>query len=1525
MQVTIITKVNAQIIHGPDNVPAGTYYVDGINPYIEYHWTVIGASSTSVKSPNVAQGAIDEKMFITWDLNAQEHKITVEEEPLFGGYTYNLNPIPNNNVSQIPDDANINAAILDVQTNGPNGRGTVRLGPGTFYVNSILIPEGIRLEGDLTTPTILKRPDIIANDPAYNNIKMLNTYEGAPFGYLYFSFVPSTYMNSKPIEIRHLTLDGNKTVPDMVPNPNYPNPNNPNEPQMISNSDSAADEFQNSALIYLHAPYIINGNISINGGPIMNGYNAQAIGASGKVKVFINNCHFKNSGGDAVCQEGNVDLTMSDCDSKDIYRGTHTETGGADISRLTKITTLQASANVRTKAIEYETGLGGIGYNSSIYFRTWIDGCHFDRNVQFDYHGSHLLITNTELDNPPSLFLGQSGGDLVTNNCEFRFHASMAAAQHQLLSPTHAKFIDTKFFIESAPNNPFTTYNGIRFTYLAGPPYYNAHLGFDGCEFHNVTSPLLTPAYGLFLPDNANLPSTVQFYFNNCSTTNCTILPNNFNGLLFMFDATQPASPVDPLDANNNIIPIAPGVVTIGQTYTGGESEDEMKTHFGIRIIIPGPNDNNCDPTFTSTHPNTDIWFNPRASEMIAVYGNANLSNKELYINGTFDIDANLTLDDCHSWFAPEAYVELTGSNDLSIDGGSLLEASCNWWGGIVAQNGGNKLSIKGNSTIKNAGYGVQISDNALLEADEANFVDNGEQAIRITNMNVGNYLGYIKNCNFTTQQNLPGGQWDRTNTAINARWVKHLNIGDINDASSGNSFDGMYTGIKYWHWNFTDVGNSNIGIYNNTFSNINAATNDEYAKMVNCYTDAQGAAIYSKADQFQNNLCHLDVRNTSGNSPAPYFSNCDKAIVSLGNALDAKNLSVTNCLLGIMSHSIYNRDYNIENNTINNVHMGIQLSGSQRNVLVADNTITAFKTIAELNNTNIYAPIGIQFHKATSWPGAIFNQLIRDNTITINRIAGIGFFNVNVGKEFEENGNMVLFNTNSIAPPDNYNIQTLLGYFNVNNYKAKYIGNTTIGPGGNAQVWQARTSISMLMNESRMCKLDCNRLRFTRFGFFVWGNNTTTETSITHNKCNANAIPWFFLDNGSATKGTFGNVGDPNLDDNGNEFVSTTNPIDWRGMLPNPIPPYSLFRLAVVPNINQEQIITAPGLLQQSESVSSILTDEYLVIPAFFGYTDPCTDDDEYEPEYFMEPDVDSNEYSSAMAVAQDSMAYINFPTVGSWIDQYKLYLELDTDSLLLNSSPELLYFYNTTSTQTIGDIKYAAEKIALLYDSTTNASNDSLRYAEAAAANTLISSANDWEMNEKTVNDVLLFMYNNPIDSIPLYMKENVQYLASSCPFVEGTAVYRARTIYSLWEPNAIFDDRIICIQGQNKNQIISNINIDSLIESQIAEANVRMVSNNISANASNTKKIISDDKQGIKIFPNPASTFIIVEYNCESDGELILYNGLGQELLKTSLGKGRKKVQIQINDIANGMYQYKCKFENCIDQIGKLTIQK
>jgi hypothetical protein len=601
------------------------------------------------------------------------------------------------------------------------------------------------------------------------------------------------------------------------------------------------------------------------------------------------------------------------------------------------------------------------------------------------------------------------------------------------------------------------------------------------------------------------------------------------------------------------------------------------------------------------------------------------------------------------------------------------------------------------------------------------------------------------------------------------------------------------------------------------------------------------------------------------------------------------------------------------------NAHMGIKLSGLMLNATISGNEMLLSKTIFSPASI-ILAPIGIRY-QISSDPLAIQPHNISGNNIIINRIAGIGILNGNADSRLTENGNTTSFSTNNTASANGYNIRSLTGYWNENNWRSLYVQNTTNGI-TNAAVWPLRNSMGMYMNQSPNCVLDCNRLKFTRYGFYVWGKNNTNEKNVTYNKCNANEIPWFFLDNNSAGSGTFGDVGGNN--DNGNEFISTTNPVDWRGVAGINTGGYSVLRNGSGSFLNI--ISTDINLLTQNLSGPQFSNYEYKVQqPVNSGYTDPCVDNENYEPEYRAEAVMDSSELSYNMAIINDTVTYINYPDVGRWIDKYRLYSELDADSMLLNSKPEYLYFYNDTANQTIGAIRAASRLIALLYDTSTNAGNDSARYADAVSANVLISSANNWEMNEKTVNDVLLYMYYSAVDSIPSQMQQDIQAMASSCPFVEGTAVYRARSLWTLWEPDAIFDDRLLCIQGQNKNQDNSQMNIDSLIENEIIAAIVKTPDNQAMINSHSIKKVISGNETDIRIFPNPAQTFIIVEYSCESEGDLILFNSIGQEVLKTTLDKGKRKVQIQINDVANGVYQYKCRFDKCTEQIGKLIIQK
>ena len=161
--------------------------------------------------------------------------------------------------------------------------------------------------------------------------------------------------------------------------------------------------------------------------------------------------------------------------------------------------------------------------------------------------------------------------------------------------------------------------------------------------------------------------------------------------------------------------------------------------------------------------------------------------------------------------------------------------------------------------------------------------------------------------------------------------------------------------------------------------------------------------------------------------------------------------------------------------------------------------------------------------------------------------------------------------------------------------------------------------------------------------------------------------------------------------------------------------------------------------------------------------------------------------------------------------------------------------------------------------------------------------------------------------------------------CPFVGGNAVPiaigKARTLWSMYEADAKYDDRMLCMNAQNKKGD-KITDIDSFLNNQLKET--------IETNAMTIgqQPIIKTSKAELTdgevvVYPNPASTQITIEYNCMSEGYFILYNAIGQEVMRSQLGKGRKKVSLLTNDLSKGVYTYKCEFEGCEETYGKLTI--
>ncbi len=925
--------------------------------------------------------------------------------------------------------------------------------------------------------------------------------------------------------------------------------------------------------------------------------------------------------------------------------------------------------------------------------------------------------------------------------------------------------------------------------------------------------------------------------------------------------------------------------------------------------------------------PNIILKVAPTASSLIALYGSI-ISGKVFYIDSILTIDTSINFENCSFWFTPSGQIVLSGPNTLNL-AKCKLQAACDIWQGIVANTPQQKVIVENGSYIKNAIIGIEASNNALAEISNSHFAENGVASIVFSDISDPNYMGKIINNTFTSTNTLPIPSTPHPYCGIIARNVSHLNIGELNNANSINHFDGMFTGI---YINSTQpVNYAGIGIYNASFQNIHApntavwpVTTQESIIIDNTYTTPKGAGVYSNFGASPTTYALVDIQNDMLPTNAN-FINCDKAIVCIGNALIAKRQHTENCLLGIMCSSPYSRNYTIEENTLFNAHLGIELFGRHKSSFINKNTITSnFGIMAQGAPVMFRAPIGIKVQFSEQSILTQYDHVITNNNVNIRNIAGIGINAMYGDGRMLTESNDITFSTNSAIQGNGYKVPALFGILSDGCIGSTYSDNAVWGnPIGynNTQYWQTRDTKGFYFAQGPECTITCNRTRFTREGFYVWGNNATTSdpTKVRHNKFYGNNIPWFFSDYNSPTTGTFGQVGDA-ATDNRNEFLyqpySLLNPAG-----------YKVFRFSNSPFV--EKIYTDPSLLTANESGPYLSNYEYGWFNPNQGptYQDPCS----FDPVFTNVPMLtggggDSTNYSNALAIAQDSMEYINFPVVGGWIDKLRLYERLKADSVLRYSNADLLQFYTTYSGQAIGDIAHTEVAMQVLGDSNISQADFEARYAEALIRNMAIGSSDVWEQHVQDVNLIEMKWVRYGSDSLTNADTSLLHTLAASCPFVEGTAVYIARVLWSYYEPDAFYDDRYLCTTGQNKQagQGDGYYNVDSFINSQIEDqlnGQPRIENNETPL----VKSKIEQGEQSITIYPNPASTQITISYQSKKDGVFILYNTLGEIVMKTQLSSQNTKVHLTLLDIANGVYHYKIEFTDCLLAQGNITIQK
>jgi len=967
-----------------------------------------------------------------------------------------------------------------------------------------------------------------------------------------------------------------------------------------------------------------------------------------------------------------------------------------------------------------------------------------------------------------------------------------------------------------------------------------------------------------------------------------------------------------------------------------------------------------CGHCYSENPPPNAKWFIDPIASVDFPSGSVSSSNP-IVIDGTLTIDQDLNIwNNPNVYFTYLAKAKMTNTTSPSICyiNNSTLKPCYYWWTGILATNSNQTIKIDQGSVIKymfldqsmpNSAFldngGINSLNGATIDATNSSF-ENNFNSIVITRSGAS-YAGVIERNTFVLNDpiySVIGGAFRGVviHDAIDVQVG-----GPLNDVNRGNLFSNLANGIS------VKVGSnamgspliSNIRIHNNRFESIKDfwALSGNYRKskiLNNTFFPTGGVpwagsavAINSSAGYIGNSYFYPELTVAVQDLTTNYDDNftffpgiydCDLGVVSDNSNLIADQLYIDNTTFAIMCNSTRKKNYQITGNFMYSVHYGIQLINAINKELINGNHIT---TLNEGFNylpysgapfSMVNSPVAIKTEFGLQNIGTGLYNEISENFLTIPFKTGISILSLNGDAHHAINDNEIAFSTNAIDQVAGYAIKSLYG-ISLNNAKASELRNNTIIGLSNYAVWDARNSMGIYMNNSPKSILDCNKVKWTRYGFYAWGNNITSPANVVHNKFSGNKYPWYFLDAGATLPASFGTQGGGGTD-NGNNFLGTVNRLNSNG--------FKVFRNS---NISMPDVInTSTAVLNLNESGSTTSGSEYNVgNPLGLINTDPCVD-----PLFIFGGEGAGDE--DIENVVEDSVTYIDHEEVGEWMDEYRVYSALDADSTLRYSTLDMQTFYDTRRSMLIGKIYDANKAIDLLTDSSTNANNYVVRYNNAVQANESIVGGEDWEMNEHDLNVIHLKLISKSdvdtvgtdtffVDSLAQFIvpkiqfisngeKEFVSNMAHACPFVEGAAVYRARALWAYFEPGAIYDDRVLCIAGSNKSTNSTDFDIDSLYEKQIERSVfTRPV---INTHHNNVDEVL--------VYPNPTNSVIIVEYTCTSPGKFMLINSMGQIMINTQLGEEKRKVQMQVNNLSRGIYYYKCCFEGCEDVCGKLTIE-
>ena len=902
------------------------------------------------------------------------------------------------------------------------------------------------------------------------------------------------------------------------------------------------------------------------------------------------------------------------------------------------------------------------------------------------------------------------------------------------------------------------------------------------------------------------------------------------------------------------------------------------------------------------------------------------ISTGSYNLNSNIILNQNTNLDNCQITIAPEKSISTNGYS-LNLKNGAELSACGNMWRGIIVDNNGTftSSSTSTRNKIYDAQYGVEVRDNGTINIDKCDFI-NDYIGVNMYDLSVTGPIhinGYIKNSSFSTVGSLkaynpssvPYFQYTHSFAGIRAYNVSLFNIG-INDGVSINRFNDLNFGIHSTK--------SNLGVTDYAFQKIK-----KYDSPPNANTSDFGSAAYSNGSPTPNYLTMSGRKNIAD----PDFQECVYAVNSLNSNIDIKLNRIENCDFGIYVSQGNSLAINAANNYIDCNTYGISLIvvdrfshsqilsnsiyGGQRSLTVSELASgTTGINIAgfNLNNTNTLINLNtihlFDFGLTGIELNAIKNSIVDHNYVTLHNsinqtMKGISLYgsslnNISCNSVNGTNSGPINYSNNETAfdvflsqandIKCNTATETSNGYRFSGNCHGGTVPTTLrsndIGYHFNGLVYSSSAQVDPQINQGNWwyqntypgyaaLNLSSSILTVDNERFFVYASLASNYNYPVPSEIFAVA-PWFYAV--PTADANCGNIGSHRSDCN---IINVPNPGGGGGTKHDLLDPVDESIASGESNPTEFTEET-----QWNERVN--LYEKLIRMPDYKDEYPILTD-------FFENQDSTSVQQVATIKVENELVTPIQETLIQSIENNSaSIYQNADTirvcDSTLsivgLNESEKTaLIQIRSTAINNLNQLVASNSQQFIAIENAISDNADQLNIQ-----NEDISGSEVYEQNEQVINDIYL---NGIVAKSSEYFNGNlssIYTIAQQCPLAGGPAVFRARTLYKLIDPNMRYNDDLACLQAGKQLR-----------------------------NASKTQFPVG-------VFPNPASTEVTITYAINTAQLLQIIDNLGRICIEVLLDPKENRITKNISNLSDGIYSLRLNGkDNIQSNIGRLTIMK